>query len=169
MAIIGFIYELNCSPKTDVFSVLWPLERIGLKLNPKSAYYINRWEGWLFQPLQNTPLSVQIRERTSTIKGNSSNLLAKTRYTHAKEASMVFWASELCRFWMPISFYAPAISGQQFEALRGGRTWKLNAKPLPSLQASKFHLCVWFGSASFQCPSISVFIQYFFGQLPKPC
>ena len=31
-----------------------------------------------------------------------------------------------------------------------------------------FREIVWFGSASFQCPSISVFIQYYLGNHPNP-
>ena len=169
MVVIGFVYELGCSPKTVVLGVFRLLEVGGSNLNPKSTQWNNLLEGWLFQPLQNTPLSVQIRERTSTIKGNSSNLLAKTRYTHAKEASMVFWASELCRFWMPKSFYAPAISGQQFEALRGLEGLKIKCKTssIPaSFQISSMRL------VRFGILPISFHLRIhpiLFGQSPKPC
>ena len=59
MAIFGS-FILDCSPKTSVSGVFWLLEFGGSNLNPKSPWWNNLWEGWLFQPLQNTAIGIPV-------------------------------------------------------------------------------------------------------------
>ena len=60
MVVIGFVYELGCSPKTVVLGVFRLLEVGGSNLNPKSTQWNNLLEGWLFQPPQDTAIGIPI-------------------------------------------------------------------------------------------------------------
>ena len=98
MAIVGFFNLLGCSPKTAVFGILWLLEFGGLNLNPESAWWNNLWEGWLFQPLQNTPIGIPV----VCLSGSSAEITHRGSKNHMNWLPTEYPGRPRCRLhWHP--------------------------------------------------------------------